>query len=143
MGENGLVHRNWLKAMYVYTAIGAGGFGFMSLFLPNLVQSAFRFPGQDPAVFKLYGSVSLASGLIALLALRSPLKFVPMLFFQLIYKPVWLAAVAIPLFIEGRYPLHVVAISVIFLTYIVGDLIAIPFRYLFSKEKAIAKPLMS
>jgi len=134
MEENVSIRRSWLKAMYIYTLIGAGGFGFAALFFPSAVQSVFRFPVQDPAVFKLYASVSLASGLTALLALRSPLKFVPLLLFQLVYKPIWLAVVAIPLFLEGQFPFYIVVISAIFLTYIMGDLIAIPFAYLFSKK---------
>jgi uncharacterized membrane protein len=91
-------------------------------------------PAQDPVVFKLYGSVLLASGLAAIPALRSPLKFVPLLLLQLIYKPIWLAIVAVPLFLKGHFPLYVVMFSVIFLTYIIGNLIAIPFSYLFSRE---------
>jgi hypothetical protein len=111
-----------------------GGLGLTTLFFPSAVQSVFSFPIQDPAVFKLYGSVSLASGLVALLVLRSPLKFVPMLCFRLVYKPIWLAAAVIPLFLAGLFPLYVVVISAIFLTFIIGDLIAVPFRYLFSKK---------
>jgi len=60
-------------------------------------HSLLRFPAQYPAVFNLYGSVLLASGLMAIPAFRPPLKFVPLLFIQLLYKPIWLAVVAIPL----------------------------------------------
>jgi hypothetical protein len=134
MESNVSIRWGWLKAMYVYTLCGAGGFGFAMLVFPSTVQSILRFPAQDPAVFKLYGSVLLACGLVAILALRSPLKFVPLLFIQLVYKPIWLAVAAIPLFLEGQFPLHVVVMSAIFLTYIIGNLIAIPFSYLFSKK---------
>jgi hypothetical protein len=134
MEENAVIHRGWLKAMYAYTVFGAGGFGIAILLFPSAVQSILRFPAQDPVVFKLYGSVLLASGLMALPALRSPLKFVPLLFLQLVYKPIWLAAVAIPLFLKGQFPLYVVVISAVFMTYIIGDLIAIPFPYWFSKK---------
>jgi hypothetical protein len=134
MNNDALIRGGWLKAMYLYTLFGAGGFGFAMLFFPGVVQSMLRFPAQDPAVFKLYGSVLLASGLMAIPALRSPLKFVPLLLVQLVYKPIWLALVAIPLFLEGKFPLYVVVIAAIFLTYIIGDLIAIPFPYLFSKK---------
>ena len=123
----------WLKIMYFYTLFGAGGLGFGMLFFPGAVRSVFGFPVQDPIVFKLYGSFLLASGLIAILALRSPLKFVPLLFLQLIYKPIWLATAAIPLFLKGQFPFYVVLISVVFVTYIIGNLIAIPFHSLFSK----------
>jgi hypothetical protein len=57
-----------------------------------------------------------------------------LLLLQLIYKPIWLAFFAIPLFIKGQFPLYVVFISAVFVTYIIGDLIAIPFSYLFSKK---------
>jgi uncharacterized membrane protein len=128
------VRRGWLKAMYLYTLLAAGGTGLGMVFFPDVMQSTLGLPAQDPVVFKLYGSVLLASGLAAIPALRSPLKFVPLLLLQLIYKPIWLAVVAVPMFLKGQFPLYVVMFSVIFLTYIIGDLIAIPFSYLFSRE---------
>ena len=134
MENNSSVRWGWLKAMYLYSIFGAGGFGLAMLLIPGRLQSAFRFPPQDPVVLGLYGSFLLASGLIAIPALRSPLKFTPLLLTQLVYKPIWLAVCAIPLFLKGQFPLYVVFISVIFLTYIVGNLIAIPFSYLFSKK---------
>ena len=128
------VRWGWLKAMYVYTLFGAGGFGLGMLLFPNTIQSALHFPAQDPATLGLYASVALASGLLAIPALRFPLKFVPLLLIQLVYKPIWLAVVAIPLFLKGHFPLYVVFIAAVFLTYIIGDLMAIPFSYLFSKK---------
>ena len=128
------VRWGWLKVMYVYTIFGAGGFGLGVLLFPDKILSALRFPVQDPVTLGLYASVALASGLAAIPALRSPLKFVPLLLLQLIYKPIWLAVFAIPLFIKGQFPLYVVFVSAVFLTYIIGDLIAIPFSYLFSKN---------
>jgi len=134
MEKNVRIDRARLRAMYLYTLFGAGGFGFVMLAFPGFVQSLLQFPAQDPVVFKLYGSVLLASGIAALPALRSPLKFIPLLLLQLIYKPVWLAVAAVPLFLKGHFPLYAVVITVVFLTYIVGDLIAVPFAYLFSRD---------
>lgn len=134
MDGNPHVRRGWLKAMYLYTLLGAGGTGLGMVLFPDVTQSALGYPAQDPVVFKLYGSVLLASGLAAIPALRRPLKFVPLLLLQLIYKPIWLAVVAVPMFLKGQFPLYVVMFSAIFLTYIIGDLIAIPFSYLFSRE---------
>jgi uncharacterized membrane protein len=135
MKEEIQVRRGWLKAMYLYTIFAAGGFGLAMLVIPYAIQTSLRFPDQDPIIFKVYGSFLLSSGLIAIPALRSPLKFIPLLLMQLVYKPIWLVVAAIPLFVKGQFPLYVVATSVIFLTYIIGDLIAIPFRYLFSKKQ--------
>jgi hypothetical protein len=126
----------WLKAMYLYTLFGAGGTGFAMLIIPGTVQSAFRFPAQDPAIFMVYGCVLFASGVVAIPALLFPLKFVPLLLLQLVYKPIWLAVVAVPLFLKGLFPFPIVVFSIVFLTYIVGDLIAIPFRYLFTDKPA-------
>ena len=134
MESNVSIRWGWLKAMYIYTFFGAGGVGLGMLFFPGTIQSALRFPPQDPVVLGLYGSFLLASGLMAIPALRSPLKFAPLLLIQLVYKPIWLAVVAIPLFLKGQFPLYVVFISAVFLTYIIGNLIAVPFSYLFSKK---------
>lgn len=128
------VRRSWLRIMYIFTILGAGGFGFAMLFLPGSVQALFRFPPQDPAVFKLFGSFLFASGLLAIPALLYPLKFVPLLMVQLVYKPVWIVVVALPVFLKGQFPFYVVAMTLIFVTYIVGDIIAIPFRYQFSRD---------
>jgi hypothetical protein len=104
------------------------------LAFPGAIQSALKYPPQDPVVFGVYASALFASGLIAIPALFFPLKFLPLLLLQLVYKPIWLGVVAVPLFLRGQFPMYVVVISAIFLTYIIGNLIAIPFAYLFSKK---------
>ncbi len=134
MENQSSIRWGWLKAMYIYTLVGAGGFGLGILFFPDLVQSALRFPPQDPFILGVYGSVLLASGLMAIPALRFPVKFAPLLLIQLVYKPIWLAVVVIPTALKGQIPFYVVFISVIFVTFIIGNLIAIPFSYLFSKK---------
>lgn len=133
-GQSVKIKWAWLRVMYLYTVIGAGGSGFGMLFFPEKTQSAFGFPPQDPAVWGLYGSVALASGFLGILALRFPLKFSPLLLLQLVYKPVWIVFAALPAFFNGQFPFHIVMLTVIFATYIIGDLIAIPFSYLFAKK---------
>ena len=134
MENNPSIRWGWLKGMYIYTILGAGGFGLGVLLFPGTILSALHFPAQDPVTLGLYGSVALASGLAAIPALRSPLKFIPLLLLQLVYKPIWLAVFAIPLFLKGQFPLYVVFISAVFISYIIGNLIAIPFSYLFSRK---------
>ena len=134
MENNPSIRWGWLRAMYIYNIVGAGGFGLALLFFPGTIQPMLRFPAQDPVTLGLYGSVLLAVGLISIAALRFPLKFVAILFIQLIYKPIWLGVVAMPLFFKGQFPLYVVFISAVFISYIIGNLIAIPFSYLFSKK---------
>ncbi len=132
--EKTRVRWGWLKFMYWYTAIGAGGFGLGMLLVPRFVLSVFGFPGQDPVMFGLAGSVYVAFGLLSILGLRAPLQFIPLLVLQLCYKMIWLIAVVLPLAFAGRMPLHAAILLGIFATYIIGDFIAIPFSLVFSNQ---------
>ncbi len=136
MRENKHVRWGWLRFMYVYTVVGAGGFGLGMLFIPDFIQSVFRFPSQDPVVFGIAGSVYTAFGLMSVLGLNTPLKFAPVLLLQLCYKTIWLVGVILPFAISNGFPLYATMLLLIFVTYIIGDLIAIPFSYVFSKNEA-------
>jgi hypothetical protein len=128
------VRWGWLKFMYIYTIVGAGGFGLGIIVIPNVMKSVFRWPSQDPIVFGVTGSVYLAFAILSILGLRSPLRFVPVLLLQLCYKVVWFIGVILPLLVVGEFPMYAVLLVVIFATYIIGDLIAIPFSYVFAKQ---------
>ncbi len=128
------VRWGWLKGMYVYTIVVAGGFGLGTLFIPKLIQSIFRMPAQDPIVLGVMGSVYVAFALLSLFGLRSPLKFSPILLLQLGYKVVWFLGVIVPIVVAGEFPAYALAFVVVFATFIVGDLIAIPFPYVFAKQ---------
>jgi hypothetical protein len=119
----------WLKAMYIFTIVVAGGFGLGMIFAPSALQSTF---GNvcDPITYGINGSVFLAFGILALLGLRDPLRFVPILLLQLVYKAVWFIGVVLPLLVTGRFPTSETLTVVIFALAIAGDVIAIPFRYI-------------
>jgi len=133
MANDVTVRWGWLKAMYLYTIIGAGGFGLGILLMPATMRTAFGWPSQDPIVLGVTGSVYFSFALLSVLGLRSPLKFSPVLLLELVYKTVWLAAVIVPLLVRGEFPAYGRLQVAIFSTYIIGDLIAIPFAYLFGK----------
>ncbi|MBE9531153.1 MAG: hypothetical protein IMF00_07790 [Proteobacteria bacterium] len=124
----------WLKIMYWYTILGAGGFGLAMVVMPENVRSLFGWPTQDPIVYGVTGSVWLAFGLLSILGLKAPLKFVPVLLMQLTYKAVWFIGVVLPLLVSGKFPNYAILHVVIMASYIIGDLIAIPFSYVFSKK---------
>ena len=134
MSQNLDVRWGWIKGMYIYTILGAGGFGLGIIFVPDAIQSILGAPRQDPVVFGVTGSVYLSFALLSILGLRSPLKFVPVLLLQLTYKTIWFVGVIIPIFIAGKLPTYAILLAVIWATYIIGDLIAIPFSYVFGKE---------
>jgi len=129
------VRWGWLKIMYIYTIIGAGGFGLGIIVIPGVMRSVFGWPGQDPIVFGVSGSVYLSFALLSILGLRAPLKFSPVLLLQLGYKAVWFIGVIIPLLASGNFPGYAILHVLIFASYIIGDLIAIPFSYVFAKEQ--------
>jgi hypothetical protein len=130
------VRWGWLNGMYLYTIVGAGGFGLGIIVAPDLMRSMFGWPGQDPIVFGITGSVYLSFGLLSILGLRSPLKFVPVLLLQLSYKTVWFLGVVFPLVVAGKFPVYGILLIIIFATYIIGDLIAIPFSSVFAKDNS-------
>jgi len=128
------VRWKWLKGMYILTIIHAGGSGLGIILMPGFIRSLFGWPDQDPIVFGILGSVWVAFGLLSILGLRSPLKFSPLLLLQLTYKLVWFIGVILPLLIAGQFPAYATGYVFFFTVYIIGDLIAIPFPYVFAKE---------
>ena len=134
MSKDFNVRWGWLKGMYVLTIIHAGGSGLGMILIPSAVQSFFGWPSQDPIVFGICGSVWVAFGILSILGLRSPLKFSPILLLQLVYKVIWFVGVFFPFLIVGKFPAYATGYVVFFLIYIIGDLIAIPFSYVFSKQ---------
>jgi len=127
------VRWGWLKFMYIYTIVLAGGFGLGILLVPDVIKSVFGWPFEEPISIGIVGSVYLAFGILSIFGLRSPLKFAPILLLQLCYKAITLIGVILPMLLSGRLPNYVIYTAIIFATYIVGDLIAIPFPSIFTK----------
>jgi len=134
MSKDVKIRWGWLKGMYIYTIFGAGGFGLGIILLPEVMKSTFRWPVNEPVAFGMIGSAYLAFGLLSILGLRSPLKFAPLLLLQLCYKSIWFIGVILPLLITEHFPVDAILLVIIFATYIIGDMIAIPFSYVFAKQ---------
>jgi len=128
------VRWGWLKFMYIFTIVVAGGFGLGIIFFPKVITSMYRMPKQDPIIFGIVGSVYVSFGILSILGLRSPLKFVPILLLQLCYKVIWFVGIILPLLFVEPFPIHGISFVVIFAIFIIGDLIAIPFSYVFAKQ---------
>ncbi len=128
------VRWGWLKGMYIYTIISAGGFGLGIILMPEFMRSTFGWPIQDPIVLGITGSVYIASALVSILGLRSPLKFSPILLLQLIYKVIWFIGIIFPSLFASKFQNYAIVYVLVFTSYIIGDLIAIPFSYIFSKQ---------
>jgi hypothetical protein len=121
--------------MYVYTIVGAGGIGLGLLLVPNTVMSLLGIPTEEPIIAGFGYSVWLAFGILSILGLRSPLKFAPVLLLQFTYKVVWFIAVIVPKAVSGDLPSFAITMSAIFATFVIGDIIAIPWKHIFAKSK--------
>lgn len=138
MEKNINVRWSWLKFMYIYTIVGAGGFGLGILAIPETIKTLFQWPAGEPISLGIVGSVYAALGIVAILGLRDPLKFVPLLLLQLCYKILWFIGVIIPLLLSGHFPGYAILFTVIFASYILGDLVSIPFSYVFKSGGKLA-----
>lgn len=134
MTQHANIRLRWIKGMYIYTVVGAGGFGLFMLFAPAQVETIFGIPFSDPMMYGVAASVWLAFGIMSLLGLRSPLKFLPILLMQCGYKSIWVIGVLLPLAIKNELPGYSPLMMFVMISYIIGDLIAIPFPYLFEKQ---------
>jgi hypothetical protein len=134
MTKDTKIRWGWIKGMYIYTIVVAGLFGLGIIVVPEMIKSKFTWPVEEPVAFGIIGSVYMVFGLLSILGLRSPLKFTPVLFLQLCYKSIWFIGVALPLWATAHFPSYAIPTVIIFATFIVGDLIAIPFSYVFAKE---------
>ena len=137
MARPAVIRPGWMRFMYLYTILGAGGFGLGIVIVPEPMKAALGWPGDEPIALSIVGSVYVAFGALSVLGLRDPLKFAPVLLLQLCYKSVWFGGVVFPLLIRGRFPDYGLVTAAVFATYIVGDLIAIPFSYLLGRARGI------
>jgi hypothetical protein len=135
------VRWGWLRAMYILTIVIAGGYGLGIIFVPDQMKLLFH-TSCDPIPYGIVGSVFLAFGMLAVLGLRAPLKFVPVLLMQLTYKLIWLVGVISPLLVTGNYSSKYTPTVVLFFLIVVGDLVAIPFRDIFAKQSK-AEPFIN
>jgi len=121
--------------MYAYTIVGAGGIGLALLIVPNAMMSLLGIPTEEPIMAGIAYSAWLAFGIISILGLRSPLKFAPVLLLQFSYKVVWFIAVIAPKAVAGDLPSFGITMSALFVTFVIGDIIAIPWKHIFAKSK--------
>ncbi|MGH9379877.1 MAG: hypothetical protein ACRD2Z_04610, partial [Thermoanaerobaculia bacterium] len=82
-----------MRALYFLLLVALG-----SDVWPRLLQSDRPLAPLDGVAFSFWAALSA----LAALGLRYPLKMLPLLMLQLLYKSVWLLAVALPLRSAGQ-----------------------------------------
>ncbi|HEX8573992.1 MAG TPA: hypothetical protein VF759_14705 [Allosphingosinicella sp.] len=88
MNEIGLIRLYALRAVYLFVALGIA-----VTIWPLLIAHEPGWPLMNGVVCSLLAAVSL----LALLGIRYPLQMLPVLLFELLWKAIWLVAVALPL----------------------------------------------
>ena len=84
---------NLLRAGYLLLIAGLGLVLWPSILDPNRTWSADR-----GVVVAMLGAVSL----LALIGLRHPLRMLPLLFWEITWKAIWLLRIALPLWRDDR-----------------------------------------
>jgi hypothetical protein len=81
-----------LRAMYVFTVVGLA-----IEKLPGLLHPASLSPG-DSVILSVLG----ATALLAVVGIRYPIKMLPLLFFEFVWKSIWVLVFGLPLLLSGR-----------------------------------------
>lgn len=126
---------NWLKGMYLANVLISGPIGLATLVAPASMRMLLGVPVGDPVHFSIAaGAVPLAFGIAGGIGLRFPLRMAPVLLIQVFYKSLFLLGVVLPQALQGGVPDYAVPLALLFALFILGDVIAIPFPYIFSKK---------
>ena len=80
-----------LRAMYLFTVVGLA-----IEKLPALLHPATLSPG-DSVILSVLG----ATALLAVVGIRYPIKMLPLLFFEFVWKAIWILIFGLPLLLSG------------------------------------------
>jgi hypothetical protein len=140
--EYGVINLFWIRLLYGCTAFLGITVGSTMLIAPDfsrkVVGIPFSLPTQDPIMYGAVAGIWTTVGILCAFGLRAPLKFLPLFTLQLCYKSLWFGFIFFPLIIRGEFPNHGWASAVGNLIWMLMDLKAIPWRYLLSRDKALA-----
>lgn len=119
MSEPSAFRLNLLRAGYLLLIVG-----LCSQMAPPLIA-------QGPTLEVMHGvvlSMLCALGLLSVLGLRYPLRMLPLLFFEMTWKLIWLVRIALPLWIAHSIDEAVASTLVAVLMVVVFPFL-IPWRY--------------
>jgi len=121
--------RLWvMRAMYLFMAAGIG-----NMVWPLIISHDPLVPRMTGVAWALIGTI----GLLALLGLRYPLRMLPLLLFELIWKAIWLTAFALPRWLDGTLD-EAMRTSIFETSFGAVLLLVIPWRYVWANY--VARP---
>ena len=108
--------------LYVMRLLYLLNFAFLSLKVwPVIINHVGAWDPLKGVAFSFWAALAALAGL----GLRYPLKMLPLLFLQLVYKSIWLIAVYLPLRSAGQST----ELTKVMVIGVVVDLIVIPWPY--------------
>lgn len=132
MSEVSTFRRYLLRAMYVFMFVGLAIFKWPAILNPP--------PGISSAG-TVVGSVLGAISLLALLGIRYPVKMLPLLFFELLWKVMWVLGWGLPLWFTQQLSPESQEILINCLVGIVLVPLVMPWGYVFNQYgKAPGEP---
>ncbi len=134
MQETTSVRWRWMRIIYFANIIWAGIPGFIVTFFPDYASQYMFFAPQDSLIFRMVGCIWLSIGLLSAVALRYPLQFVAIFLVQILYKSIWITAVALPMIARGDY--RAAPFAFFFILMVIGFAYAVPFGYLFDNKQS-------
>lgn len=123
MADVSLVRLYLLRGAYLLVAVGLG----LDIW-PLIFQHSLSVSHMTTVVWSILGAVSI----LAALGVRYPLYMLPVLFFELIWKTIWLSAFALPLYLADKLTGPFMQ-TVIDCSLVVILLIAVPWRFVWSR----------
>lgn len=114
---------NHVSVVRLYLMRAVAGLGWSVW--PAVIHPAKPFGPLDGVAFSFWAALSVLCGL----GIRYPLRMLPLLLLQLVYKSVWLLAVALPLSSAGLLASATTHLARTFVGGVVADLLVIPWGY--------------
>jgi len=122
MGSISLPRLYFLRAVYLIVGVGAG-----SLSWPGLLAADQTWTAADGFVASMIGAMSL----LCFLGLRYPLRMLPVLFWEVVWKLIWLARIALPMWRADQLDEGTIA-NIFACGLVVIVIAAIPWDYVYS-----------
>lgn len=121
-GETSTLRLYVMRALYLLIAAALG-----AEIWPTVLGFGEPLGSMDGVAYSFWATLSL----LAALGIRYPLKMLPLLLVQLVYKAIWLLAVALPAWTGGTMEAATAGMVETFVVGVVLDVLVIPWPYVY------------
>lgn len=122
--EVSIFRLNLLRAMYLLVSVGL----ILSVW-PDVFSSIGRASDSHTVV----GAILVSFSLLALIGLRYPLKFLPILIFEFLWKLLWLLCFSVPAYLNESVDEYTVGTTFACAMGVILTPLVIPWRYAFNE----------